>query len=55
MLLLVRAELRFFELVHSPSWHRFQVKVQANDTWFILPLPAGDYEVARIQVQEGAL
>lgn len=47
-------ELRFFELVNSASGERIRVDVQDDDAWFVLPLPAGEYELSRLQISEGA-
>ena len=47
-------ELRFFELVNSVTHDHIRVDVGNSDGWFILALPAGDYEVSRLQISEGA-
>ncbi len=47
-------ELRFFEVVNRASGERVRVNVQSSDSWFVLPLPAGEYELSRIQISEGA-
>ncbi|WP_447977668.1 hypothetical protein [Candidatus Nitrospira bockiana] len=47
-------QLRFFELVNSRTDERYRVDVQDADSWFVLPLPAGDYELSRLQISEGA-
>ena len=47
-------ELRFFELVNTATQERIRVDVNSDDAWFILPLPAGEYELSRIQISEGA-
>lgn len=47
-------ELRFFELVNTATQERIRVDVKSDDAWFILPLPAGEYELGRIQISEGA-
>jgi len=47
-------QLRFFEVVNSTTGERIRVDVQSDDAWFVLPLPAGEYELSRIQISEGA-
>jgi hypothetical protein len=47
-------ELRFFELVNMATQERIRVDVNSDDAWFILPVPAGQYELSRIQISEGA-
>jgi hypothetical protein len=47
-------ELRFFEVVNTVTNARIRVDVNSDDTWFVLPLPAGQYELSRIQISEGA-
>jgi hypothetical protein len=47
-------ELRFFELVNTGTQERIRVDVKSDDVWFVLPLPAGEYELSRIQISEGA-
>jgi hypothetical protein len=47
-------ELRFFEVVNTVTHQRIRVDVNSEDAWFILPLPAGQYEVSRVQISEGA-
>lgn len=46
-------ELRFFELMHHPSEERIRVAVQSDNSWFILVLRPGDYELTRILFNEG--
>ncbi|MGH7232010.1 MAG: hypothetical protein ACREJU_11730 [Nitrospiraceae bacterium] len=46
-------ELRFFELVNTATHDRIRVEVESEDRWFILSLPAGVYEVSRLQISEG--
>lgn len=48
------SELRFFELVNVATQKRTRVDVNSDDAWFILPVPAGQYELSRIQISEGA-
>jgi hypothetical protein len=47
-------ELRFFEVVNTVTNARIRVDVNSDDAWFVLPLPAGQYELTRIQISEGA-
>ena len=47
-------ELRFFELVNVATQERIRVDVNSDDAWFILPVPAGQYQLSRIQISEGA-
>jgi hypothetical protein len=47
-------ELRFFELFHRSSHERFRVKIHSDDSWFVVALPPGTYELTRIMVNEGA-
>ena len=47
-------ELRFFELINVATQERIRVDVNSDDAWFILPVPAGQYELSRIQISEGA-
>ena len=47
-------ELRFFELVNVATQERIRVDVNSSDAWFILPVPAGQYQLTRIQISEGA-
>lgn len=46
-------EIRFFEITNSQTKERYRVDVEAKDSSFYLPLPDGEYEVTRIQIQEG--
>ena len=48
-------ELRFFEVINTVTNARIRVDVESDDAWFVLPLPAGQYELSRIQISEGAL
>lgn len=47
-------ELRFFEVINTVTNARIRVDVNSDDAWFVLPLPAGQYELSRIQISEGA-
>ncbi len=46
-------QVRFFELVNLKTHERFSVDVQSDDMVFMLQLPAGDYELSRVQISEG--
>jgi hypothetical protein len=46
-------ELRSFEMINSESQERFKVSVQSADGYFSLSLPAGHYELNRLQISEG--
>jgi len=45
--------LRSFEVVNTESQERFKVDVQSADGYFSLSLPAGHYELNRLQISEG--
>lgn len=47
-------EVRWFELVNRDTSERIVVEVQAKACWFIVPLPVGQYELTRVQINEGA-
>ena len=46
-------ELRSFEVINAQSQERFEVMVQSKDGDFSLSLPAGLYELNRLQISEG--
>jgi len=46
-------ELRSFEVINTESQQRFKVDVQSKDKYFSLSLPAGQYELIRVQISEG--
>ena len=46
-------ELRSFEVINSESQERFKISVQSADGYFSLSLPAGHYELNRLQISEG--
>lgn len=46
-------EVGFFEVVNRRTKERFSVDVHSDDKVFILPIPAGEYELARVQISEG--
>ncbi len=45
--------IRFIEIENRQTDQRFTVDIDAQDTQFALPLPAGDYQVNRVQISEG--
>jgi hypothetical protein len=45
--------LRFFELVNRQTQERFRVDVESDDQQFVLSLPPGEYELNRVQINEG--
>ena len=45
--------LRSFEVINTESRERFKVDVQSADEYFSLSLPAGNYELNRLQISEG--
>ncbi len=45
--------VRSFELFHRQTGERFQVEVQSDDLQFTLALPSGEYELSRVQINEG--
>ena len=47
-------EVRWFELVNRGTGERLVVEVQTKASWFIVPVPAGRYELVRVQINEGA-
>jgi hypothetical protein len=46
-------KLRSFEVINTESQERFNVDVQSEDGHFSLSLPAGRYELNRLQISEG--
>jgi hypothetical protein len=46
-------EVRFIELVNRSSKERFRVDVRSDDKRFVFQLPAGEYELSRVQITEG--
>lgn len=46
-------QVRFFEVMNRESNECFSVGVRSDDTVFVLPLPAGDYTLTRVQISEG--
>ena len=47
-------QVRFFELQNLRTKDRFRVDVESADSPFFISLPAGEYELARVQINEGA-
>lgn len=43
----------FFEVLNRSTGGRTKVAIDSNDKLFVLQLPAGDYEVTRVQIHEG--
>jgi len=46
-------EVRFFELMNSTTGERIRVDIASPDELFVLSLPAGDYQLTRVQINEG--
>jgi hypothetical protein len=45
--------IRSFEIQNARTKERFNVEIQSDDERFILPLAPGDYELIRVQINEG--
>ena len=45
--------VRSFEIQNAKTKERFSVEIQSDDERFILPLAPGDYELIRVQINEG--
>ena len=45
--------VRSFEIQNAKTKERFAVEIQSDDERFILPLVPGDYELIRVQINEG--
>jgi hypothetical protein len=45
--------VRSFELINQQTSQRFQVEIQSEDQQFALALPPGEYELNRVQINEG--
>ena len=45
--------VRSFEIQNAKTKERFTVEIQSDDERFILPLAPGDYELIRVQINEG--
>lgn len=46
-------EVRFIELTNRATHQRYQVMMESEDRHFIVEIPAGDYELSRVQISEG--
>lgn len=46
-------QVRFFELVRRATDERIRVDVESDDAHFLVKLPAGEYELTRVQINEG--
>lgn len=46
-------KVTFFEVLNRSTGGRTKVAIDSNDKLFVLQLPAGDYEVTRVQIHEG--
>jgi hypothetical protein len=47
-------QVRFFELMNHSTKERFRVDIESADSPFFLALPPGEYELVRLQINEGA-
>ena len=47
-------QVRFFELMNHSTKERFRVDIESADSPFFLAIPPGEYELVRIQINEGA-
>ncbi|MDR4493683.1 MAG: hypothetical protein AB7P17_11415 [Nitrospirales bacterium] len=47
-------QVRFFELMNLTTKERFRVNIESADSPFFLALPPGEYELVRLQINEGA-
>ncbi len=45
--------VRFVELMNRATQERYQVMIESDDRHFIVEIPAGDYELSRVQISEG--
>lgn len=46
-------KVRFFEVENRDTHQRFNIDVDAQDRYFALALPSGDYRINRVQISEG--
>lgn len=46
-------EVRFFEIEEQQTRERFTVEIKSADRHFAIALPAGDYRLNRVQINEG--
>lgn len=47
-------QVRFFEFMNLTKKERFRVDIESADSPFFLALPPGEYELVRLQINEGA-
>lgn len=47
-------QVRFFELMNLTTKERFRVDIESAESSFFLALPPGEYELVRLQINEGA-
>lgn len=47
-------QVRFFELMNHSTKERFRVDIESADSPFFLAIPPGEYELVRLQINEGA-
>lgn len=47
-------QVRFFELENLSTKERFRVDLKSAESPFFISLPPGEYELARVQINEGA-
>ncbi|MDT3777165.1 hypothetical protein PJI16_06300 [Nitrospira sp. MA-1] len=47
-------QIRFFELMNLTTKEWFRVDIESADSPFFLALPPGEYELVRLQINEGA-
>lgn len=45
--------VRFFEVEDQQTHERFHVEIKSDDRHFAIALPAGDYRLNRVQINEG--
>ena len=45
--------VRFLEVEERRTRERFSVEIKSGDRQFVIPLPAGDYLLNRVQISEG--
>lgn len=45
--------VKSFEVQNRETKERFTVEIQSDDEQFIVPLPPGEYELTRVQINEG--
>jgi hypothetical protein len=46
-------QVKFFELVRRETDERVRVDIESGDKHFLVTLPAGEYELTRVQINEG--